>query len=53
MYMFKLRFLAPQCDHLPPEKLRVVDGASAALLHKDLLKDESAGVPGTILDVFV
>lgn len=50
MYMFKLRFLALQCDHLPPERLRVVDGASAVLPHKDLLKD---GVPGTILDVFV
>lgn len=36
MYMFKLRFLAPQCYHLPTERLRVVDGASAVLLLKDL-----------------
>lgn len=53
MCMFKLRLLAPQRDHHPPERLRVVDGASAVLLHKDLLKDKSAGVPGTIVNVFV
>lgn len=35
MYMFKFRFLLPRCDHLPLERLRVVDGASAVLLHKD------------------
>lgn len=29
----------------------MVDGASAVLLHKDLLKDKSAGVPGAILNV--